>query len=87
MGARNRVGIGLSYRPARLHRLAALESIPGILKNLKIWALNISVNDCRNSELKKSGSDVVESMRHMARVIPRVSISSSFIKANVSRIG
>jgi hypothetical protein len=22
MGARNRVGIGLSYRPARLHRLA-----------------------------------------------------------------
>jgi hypothetical protein len=26
MGARNRVGIGLSYRPARLHRLA--ESIP-----------------------------------------------------------
>jgi hypothetical protein len=26
MGARNRVGIGLSHRPARLHRLA--ESIP-----------------------------------------------------------
>jgi hypothetical protein len=26
MGARNRVGIGLSTRPARLHRLA--ESIP-----------------------------------------------------------
>jgi hypothetical protein len=26
MGARNRVGIGLSYRPARLHRLA--EGIP-----------------------------------------------------------
>jgi hypothetical protein len=26
MGARNQVGIGLSYRPARLHRLA--ESIP-----------------------------------------------------------
>ncbi len=26
MGARNRVGIGLSYRPARLHRLA--EFIP-----------------------------------------------------------
>ncbi len=33
MGARNRVVIGLSYRPARLHRLA--ESIPGIRKNLK----------------------------------------------------
>jgi hypothetical protein len=26
MGARNRIGIGLSYRPARLHKLA--ESIP-----------------------------------------------------------
>jgi hypothetical protein len=26
MGARNQVGIGLSYRPARLHRLA--ESMP-----------------------------------------------------------
>ncbi len=24
MGARNRIGIGLSYRPARLHRLAEL---------------------------------------------------------------
>jgi hypothetical protein len=29
MGAKNRVGIGLSYRPARLHRLA--ESIPPLL--------------------------------------------------------
>jgi hypothetical protein len=28
MGARNRVGLGLSYRSARLHRLA--KSIPGI---------------------------------------------------------
>ncbi len=38
MGARNRVGIGLSYRLARLHRLA--ESIPGLLKCLKIRALD-----------------------------------------------
>ncbi len=30
MGAMNRVGIGLSYRPARLHRLP--EPIPGLLK-------------------------------------------------------
>jgi hypothetical protein len=30
-------GIGLSYRPARLHRLA--ESIPGLLKSLKIPTL------------------------------------------------
>jgi hypothetical protein len=50
MGARNRVGIGLSYRPARLHRLA--EFIPGnrflgslktgfdrsILRHSRIWA-------------------------------------------------
>jgi hypothetical protein len=36
MGARNRVGIGFSYWPARLHRLA--ESIPGLLKSLKIPA-------------------------------------------------
>jgi hypothetical protein len=34
MGAWNRVGIGISYRPARLHRLAEL--IPGLHKSLKI---------------------------------------------------
>jgi hypothetical protein len=33
MGARNRVAIGLSYPPTRLHRL--VESIPGLLKSLK----------------------------------------------------
>jgi hypothetical protein len=32
IGAGNRVGKGLPYRPARLHRLA--ESIPGLLKSL-----------------------------------------------------
>ncbi len=32
--ARNRAGIGLCYRPARLHRQA--ESIPGLLNSLKI---------------------------------------------------
>jgi hypothetical protein len=35
MGARNRVGIGSSYRPARVE-IDFLESIPGLLKNLKI---------------------------------------------------
>jgi hypothetical protein len=34
MKASNRLGMGLSYRPARLHRLA--ESIPGLLRSLKI---------------------------------------------------
>jgi hypothetical protein len=40
--ARSFVGIGLSFRPARLHRLEELffvESIPGPLKSLKIPAL------------------------------------------------
>jgi hypothetical protein len=41
MKTRNRVGIGLSYRPARLHRLAvdSFESNPGLLESLKIRAL------------------------------------------------
>ncbi len=37
MEVRNRVGIGLSYRPIRLHSLA--EAIPGLHKVLKIRAL------------------------------------------------
>jgi hypothetical protein len=38
MGARNRVGIGLSYRPARLHSprgMGSLELILGLPKSLK----------------------------------------------------
>jgi hypothetical protein len=34
MGDRKRVGIGMSYRPARPYRLA--ETIPGILKSFKM---------------------------------------------------
>ncbi len=38
MGDRNRVGIGLSYRPAGIHRLAEL--IPwNLFLGLKTWAL------------------------------------------------
>jgi hypothetical protein len=37
MGARNRVGIGLSYRPARLHRLVEL-----ILWNRFLGSINVS---------------------------------------------
>jgi hypothetical protein len=37
MGARNRVGIEVLYRPARLYRLA--ESIPGLPQNVKILEL------------------------------------------------
>jgi hypothetical protein len=36
MGARNRVGIGLSYRPARLHRLAELIPSTQFLGVLKV---------------------------------------------------
>ncbi len=49
MGARKRVGIGLSYRPARLHGLGGidfLESIPGLLPCLKIPSLV----DCETEE-------------------------------------
>jgi hypothetical protein len=38
MRARNRVGTGLLYRPARLHRL--VKTIPGLLKILQIRALS-----------------------------------------------
>ena len=37
MGARNRVGIGLSYRPARLHRLAEFIPRSQFLGSLKVW--------------------------------------------------
>ncbi len=45
MGARNRVGIGLSYRSVRLHRLA--KSIPGLLKSIKIKSGYLSVHKYR----------------------------------------
>ncbi len=42
-GARKRGGIGFSYRPAVLHRLAESESIPGLLKASKIPPLYTSI--------------------------------------------
>jgi hypothetical protein len=48
MGARHWGGIGLSYRPARLHRLAEFIpfwSIPGPHKHLKIRALCV-ISEC-----------------------------------------
>jgi hypothetical protein len=43
--ARNQVGIGLSYRPARLHRLRLAESIPWnrFRNSLKVPSLNLSI--------------------------------------------
>jgi hypothetical protein len=50
MGARNRVGIGLSYRPARLHRLAELipwnRFLGSINVRLKIRALSAGPAVC-----------------------------------------
>jgi hypothetical protein len=44
MGARNRVGIGLLYRTARLHWMA--ESIPGLLQSFKISYLTSPLGLC-----------------------------------------
>jgi hypothetical protein len=44
MGARNRVGIGLSYRPARLQKAGGIDSLESILllhKRLKIPAQSL----------------------------------------------
>jgi hypothetical protein len=49
MEARNREGIGLSYRPARLHRLA--ESILGLLK----FKNSGSVEICKKKAEKGGG--------------------------------
>jgi hypothetical protein len=49
LGARKQVGIGLSYRPGTLQRLAnfnSLESILGLLKSFKIRALHFSDMKC-----------------------------------------
>jgi hypothetical protein len=56
MGARNRVRIGFSYRPARLRRLAesiSLESIPGLLKSLKIPAQMFFFPEVKEKERRK----------------------------------
>jgi hypothetical protein len=45
MGARNRVGIGFSYRPTRPAELIPLDQILGLLKSLKIRALHIYQRD------------------------------------------
>jgi hypothetical protein len=42
MGARNRVGIGLSYWPARLHSLAELVPWNRFLGSLKMWKCGLS---------------------------------------------
>jgi hypothetical protein len=43
MGARNRVGIGLSYWPARLHRLAEFIFLNLFLGSLKVKKFGLEV--------------------------------------------
>jgi hypothetical protein len=65
MGARNRVGIGLSYWPARLHslvELVSLESILGLLKSLKIRAQEV-VERTNTEVSSQTGGAVAEFMR------------------------
>jgi hypothetical protein len=56
MGAKNRVRIGLLHRPARLHTLGNdfLESIPGLLKSLKIPSLVYRLYVCINAGVNHS---------------------------------
>jgi hypothetical protein len=76
MGARNRVGIGLSYPAARLHRLA--EFIPwnrGFHRRLKTRALDWGGKDRKrpaqdtglNGQIKKitTGQDIVKNKREI----------------------
>jgi hypothetical protein len=44
MGARNRGGIGLSYRPARLHRLAKLIPWNGFLSSCNVYNVLCTLN-------------------------------------------
>jgi hypothetical protein len=50
MGASNRVGIGLSYRPAV--GIDSLESIPGLLKRLQIRALKTVTLTVTRSQIR-----------------------------------
>jgi hypothetical protein len=50
MGARNRVGIGLSYRPARLHRPAELISWNRFLGTLKVLKFGLRTRLWREEE-------------------------------------
>jgi hypothetical protein len=45
VGARNRIGIGLSYQPARVHRLAKLILWNRFLGPLKVYKFGLSPND------------------------------------------
>jgi hypothetical protein len=72
MGARNRGGIGLSYRPARLHRLGefTLESIPGLHKRLKIRAQVLCVTEPKMAGVRTRGKNPL--LRQNDNSFPRI---------------
>jgi hypothetical protein len=43
MGARNQVGIGLSYRPAKLHRLAEFIPWNRFLGSMNVWKYGLRI--------------------------------------------
>jgi hypothetical protein len=47
MGARHRVGIGLSYRPARLHRLAELMPWHRFLVSIRVLKYQLCITEMR----------------------------------------
>jgi hypothetical protein len=77
MWARNRGGICLSYRPARLHSLA--ESIPGLLKSLKIQPYNEHIAPIGKVEY-------VQISLHSAKIFYKQVIPTDFFSACVGRM-
>jgi hypothetical protein len=53
MGARHRVGIGLSYRPARLHRLEELMPWNRFLGSINVQKYRLCMNPARLLQIKE----------------------------------
>ncbi len=54
MGTGNRVGIGLSYRPARLHSLGELVPWNQFLGSLKVQKIGLLLNNLLGSNLTRN---------------------------------
>jgi hypothetical protein len=64
MGARNQVGIGLLYRPARLHSLA--EPIPWnrFLGSIKVKKYQLRLNNSKSENIGKKKSNFLFTPHH-----------------------
>ncbi len=78
MGARNRVGLGLSNRPARLHiqpgGIGSLESILRLIKSLKIGALRTTTGRRKGKERQK----ICWAFHNVFNMIYIISVSNIF---------